>query len=198
MLDVMIMQHSDNKKGLRDVCRILYNDFGKKEIGYKEEDILRICGEVAGTDLSGFFKNYVYGTRDFLEPLQTCFDYLGIHLERKASAHVSESVYGFKTVDFGNYRKVSLIAPGSPAWNAGLSAGDEVLAVNGYSLKNDFHEWMTYFKSEQMVLTVSSGSVLKKMFLTTDMKKSLWFEQLKLSITDTNSGCFDEWLSLNK
>jgi predicted metalloprotease with PDZ domain len=198
MLDVMIMQHTHNKKGLRDVCRVLYNEFGKKDVGYTEQDIIRICGEVAGTNFSGFFKSYVYGNDDFMPPLQSCFDYLGIQLERKASAHVSESVFGFKTLDFGNNRKVSLIAPGSPAWNAGLSSGDEVLAVNGYTLKNDFHDWMHYFKQENMELTVSSGSVLKKIFLTTGATKGLWFEQLKLDITGTNSGCFETWISLNK
>jgi predicted metalloprotease with PDZ domain len=198
MLDVTIMQHTENKKGLRDVCRILYNEFGKQEKGYTEKDIIRICGQVAGIDLSGFFKSYVYGTEDFTEPLQECFRYLGIEWERKPSPHISESAYGFKALDFGNNRKVSLIAPGSPAWEAGLSAGDEVLAVNGYTLRNDFYEWMTYFKAEDIELTVSSGSQLKKIFLTKKREKSSFFDQMKLSITGTHSDAFEQWITLNK
>lgn len=197
MLDVTIMQHTQNKKGLRDVCRILYNDFGKQEKGYTEEDIVSICGQVAGTDLSGFFKRYVYGTDDFTEPLEACFRYLGIEWERKPSSQISESVYGFKTLDFGNNRKVSLVAPGSPAWEAGLSAGDEVLAVNGYTLRNDFQEWMSYFKTENIELTVSSASQLKKIFLTNGERNSSYFNQMKLSITDAHSACFESWIHLN-
>jgi predicted metalloprotease with PDZ domain len=198
MLDVTIMRHTQNKKGLRDVCRILYNEFGKQEKGYAEQDIIRICEAVAGIDLSGFFKSYVYGTEDFTEPLEECFRYLGIEWERKPSPHINESAYGFKAVDFGNNRKVSLIAPGSPAWEAGLSVGDEVLAVNGYALRNDFYDWMMYFKAEDLELTVSSGSQLKKMFLTNKAKKSSFFDQMKLSITGTHSGAFEAWITLNK
>lgn len=198
MLDVTIMQHTKNEKGLREVCRILYNEFGKKDRGYTEQDLVRICGEVAGADLSAFFRDYVYGTQDFTAPLDECFQYLGIRLERRASPHVSEGVYGFKSLESGNNRKVSLIAPGSPAAEAGLSVGDEVLAVNGYTLRNDLYEWMNYFKEGNIELTVSSGSLLKKIFLTNKHTESSFFEQLKLSINDTRSGCFDLWLALNK
>ncbi len=200
MLDVNIMRLTENKKGLRDVCRILYNDFGKAGKGYTEQDIVRICGEVAGSDvwMSDFFRAYVYGTEDFTSLLQDCFNYLGITWERKPSPHINESRYGFKAIDFGNNRKVSLVVPGSPAWEAGLSAGDEVLAVNGYTLRNDFYEWMTYFKEENIELTVSSASHLKKIFLTNVKTKSSFFDQMKLSITGTHSGSFDAWISLNK
>ena len=173
MLDVKIMQHTQNTKGLRDVCRILYNEFGKKNKGYTEQDIIDICKKAAGADLSDFFNKYVYGTEDFTTPLQECFDYLGIDMQRHPSSHVCEALYGFKTVDFGNNRKVSLIAPDSPAWNAGLSVGDEILAVNNYTLKNDFNDWINYFKAEKVQLTVSSASELKNMFLTINTTKSI-------------------------
>ncbi len=200
MLDVNIMRLTGNKKGLREVCRILYNDFGKAGKGYTEQDIIRICGEVAGNAvwMSDFFRAYVYGTQDFTSLLQECFNYLGITWERKPSPHINESYYGFKAIDSGNNRKVSLVAPGSPAWEAGLSAGDEVLAVNGYTLRNDFYEWMTYFKEEDIELTVSSASHLKKIFLTHGKTKSSFFDQMKLSITDTHSGSFEAWITLNK
>ncbi|MES2132633.1 MAG: PDZ domain-containing protein [Bacteroidota bacterium] len=198
MLDVKIMQHTQNKKGLRDVCRVLYHEFGKKNRGYTEQDIIDICKSTAGADLSGFFNKYVYGTDDFTTPLQESFDYLGIEMQRHPSSHVCESLYGFKTVDFGNNRKVSLIAPDSPAWNAGLSVGDEILAVNNYTLKNDFNDWINYFKAEKIQLTVSSASELKNMFLTINSTKSSFFDHFKLSINNSKSGCFEEWISLNK
>lgn len=200
MLDVNIMRLTEHKKGLRDVCRMLYNEFGKKDKGYTEQDMIRICGEVAGSDvwMSDFFRAYVYGTEDYTAPLQDCFNYLGITWERKPSSHVSEALYGFKTLDFGNNRKVSLVAPGSPAMVAGLSAGDEILAVNGYTLRNDFSDWMSYFKEGNIELTIASGSHLKKIFLTNKPGESSWFEQMKLTITDTHSGAFEHWIGLNK
>ncbi len=48
MLDVLIMKHTNNAKGLKDVCRKLYNDFGKQQKGYTEQDVISICEEMAG------------------------------------------------------------------------------------------------------------------------------------------------------
>jgi predicted metalloprotease with PDZ domain len=197
MLDVKIMQYSKGTQGLKDVCRVLYNDFGKKGRGYTERDIKDICGDFAGGLLGDFFTDYVYGNKDFSVPLKECFDYLGIDMVKSPSVHSNEAVFGFKTVDFGNNRKVSLIAPESPAANAGLGIGDEVIAVNGYTFKNDFNEWMNYFKNESIELTVSSNSVLKKLILTHKSPGSSFFEQYKLKIKDADTESFKQWIELN-
>jgi len=197
MLDVQIMKHSGNTKGLRDVCRALYH-LGREGRGYTEQDIRRMCTDAAGADLSDFFERYVYGTIDFTGLLEETFAYLGIVWERKVSPHLCESRYGFKTIDAGNSRKVSLLAPGSPALLAGLSAGDEILAVNGYALRGDFNEWMSYFGDETIELSVVSAGRLKTMFLTSPSPASSFFEQMKLTITDTYSDGFTAWLNLNK
>jgi predicted metalloprotease with PDZ domain len=197
MLDVLIMKHSNNQKGLRDVCRELYNDFGKKQKGYSEKDLIAICEKMTGTSLKEFFDNYVYGTEDFEVPLQECFDYLDIELIKSPSLLISESNYGFKTIDFGNNRKVSLIAPHSPSWEAGLSIGDEIIAVNGYTLKNDFNDWMNYFKDVDIELVVSSNQQLKAIKLLKNVKPVSYFDVLKLKQKDNSSIHFLKWITLN-
>jgi len=106
MLDVQIMKHTNNQKGLSDVCRELYNEFGKKNKGYSEQDIIATCEKMAGVSLKDFFDKYVYGTEDFDVPLTECFNYLEIDFVKTPSAVLSESAYGFKTLDFGLNRKV--------------------------------------------------------------------------------------------
>ncbi|MBI3520971.1 MAG: M61 family metallopeptidase [Bacteroidetes bacterium] len=197
MLDVLIMKHTANQKGLRDVCRELYNEFGKKNRGYSEQDIISVCEKIAGTSLKEFFDKYVYGTEDFEVPLSECFSYLDIEFIKSPNLLISDSVYGFKTVDFGNNRKVSLIAPYSPAWKAGLSIGDEILAVNGYTLKNDFSEWMNYFKDSEIELTVSSNQELKTIKLVKSSKPATYFDTIKLKQKVTDSVSFASWLKLN-
>ncbi len=197
MLDVKIMQHTNNTKGLKEVCRVLYNEFGKKNTGYTEQDIIRICEKVAGASFGDFFKDYVYGNKDFSVPLKECFGYLGIDMVKSPSVHLNEAVFGFKTVDFGNNRKVSLIAPESPAWEAGLGIGDEILAVNGYTFKNDFNEWINYFKNEDIELTVSSNSILKKIFLPEKELKNSFFEHYTLKLQEGHSKKFYQWIKLN-
>lgn len=197
MLDVTIMKHTNNTKSLRDVCRVIYNEFGKKHKGYSENDIITICETFAGTSLKDFFANYVYGNANFETPLNECFAYLDIEMQKTPSQHVCETVYGFKTIDFGNNRKVSLIAPYSPSWDAQLSIGDEILAVNGYTLKNDFNDWMTYFKDEAIELTISSNQQLKTIKVLNSEKKLSYFDTFKLKQKGTTSFNFNKWILLN-
>jgi predicted metalloprotease with PDZ domain len=197
MLDIQIMKHTNNQKGLRDVCRELYNEFGKKNRGYSEQDIIATCEKMAEVSLKEFFDKYVYGTEDFDVPLSECFNYLDIDFVKTPSAVLSESVYGFKTIDFGTNRKVSLIAPYSPSWKAGLSIGDEIIAVNGYTLKNDFNDWMNYFKDSEIELTISSNQQLKSIKLVKDSKPITYFDLLKLKQQDKSSQNFTKWLKLN-
>ncbi len=197
MLDVYIMKHSENKHSLRDVCRTLYNDFGKKNKGYTEENIKELCNSFAGVSLKDFFDKYVYGTDDFETPLNECFSYLDIELIRSKSNHVSESVYGFKTIDFGMNRKVSLVAPYSPSWKAGLSIGDEILAINGITFKNDFNDWMTYFEDLDIELMVSSSQKIKHIKLLKSSRPTTYFDTIKLKQKDELSTHFAIWLNSN-
>ncbi|MBP8033309.1 MAG: M61 family metallopeptidase [Bacteroidia bacterium] len=197
MLDVQIMRHTSNQKGLSDVCRELYNEFGKKHKGYSEQDIIATCEKMAGVSLKDFFDQYVYGTEDFDVPLKECFNYLEIDFIKTPSVVLSESAYGFKTLDFGLNRKVSLIAPYSPSWKAGLSIGDEIIAVNGYTLRNDFNDWMNYFKDSDIELTVSSNQQLKTLKLVKSSKPVTYFDSLKLKQVDIKSNNFASWIKLN-
>jgi predicted metalloprotease with PDZ domain len=197
MLDILIMKHSKNQKGLRDVCRELYNQFGMLQKGYSEKDIIDLCEKAAGISLKSFFESYVYGTDDFETPLKECFNYIDIELVKLSSTQISESVFGFKTLDIGLNRKISLIAPYSPCWKAGLSIGDEIIAVNGYTLKNDFNDWMLYFKDADIELTVSSNQQLKTIKLTKSTKAITYFDTLKLTQKMTNSDTFERWLVVN-
>jgi predicted metalloprotease with PDZ domain len=197
MLDVLIMKHTGNQKSLRDVCRILYNEFGKLNKGYAEADIIALCEKTAGIPLGDFFNRYVYGTEDFEPQLMECFSYLDIAMVKTPAQHINESVYGFKTLDFGYNRKVSLVAPYSPAWKAGLGIGDEIISVNGYTLKNDFNEWVNYFGEAGIELTVSSNQHLKSVKLERSAKPVTYFDNIKLKLTNQDSANFNAWLKLN-
>ena len=127
MLDVMIMEATQNKKSLRDVCRKLYNDFGKKNKGYTKEDIIALCEEVAGKDLKEFFHKFVFSANDYDEGLVPCFNYLGIDFQKSQNQNLNERDFGFKIIELGNLTKVGLVAPYSPSWKAGLFNNDDIL-----------------------------------------------------------------------
>ena len=199
MLDVKILQATQNKRSLRDVCVLLFDRFGKKGMGYTENSIIDLVNEVSGIDLSDFFKNFVYAPQDFEVVLNLCFEYLGIEFVKEASASICEHKYGFKVIDNGPNNKVSLVAPYSPAWKAGLFNGDEILAVNGIILKNNFNNWLNYFDDkDEIILTVNSAEQLKTISLQKDKKGNTYFINpiLKLKNNESEQKVnFNAWIA---
>lgn len=198
MLDVKIMQASAGKKRLRDVCVLLYERFGKKATGYTEQNIIELVNEVSGQNFSDFFEKYVYTPSDFEEPLLEAFAYLGIDFIKSSSIQTCENDFGFKVTDNGHYSRITLVAPYSPAWKAGLFAGDEILAVSGMMLKNNLNSWLNYFKTAgEIVLTVNSGEQLKTLVLQKDKKGNAWFFNPVLKLKgEKESPEFSEWKQL--
>ncbi len=188
MLDILILKNTSNQRSLKDVCRILYNDFGKKQKGYSEGDIIAICEKIAGISLKDFFDKYVYGTENFEPQLTECFNYVGLEMHKVHSHHANEKVFGFKVVEHPHSHhqtKVTLIAPYSPAWKEGLSINDDILAVNGHTLKNDLNEWLNYFNGEAVDLLITSGGKIKTLHLKPAEKKTYYFDTYKLKFIET-------------
>jgi predicted metalloprotease with PDZ domain len=189
MLDVLIMEATENGKSLQDVMLVLYNDFYKKGKGYSEQDILSIVHNVSGKDFDTFFTKYVYGLEEYEEQLKYCFNYLGIELIKKPANAFYERYLGFKAIDNNGTKKVSLIAPYSPAWKAKLSPNDEIIAVNGFHLKNDLNQWLSHFnkKNENLILTLFLTQKLNKLNLVAILNANiLKYTLLKLLIAAQN------------
>jgi predicted metalloprotease with PDZ domain len=189
MLDVKIMEATNDKKSLRDVCVLLYERFGKLNKGYSEQDIIHLVNEVSGKDFTDFFKLYVYSPADFEIPLKECFEYLEIEFSKEKNAHDNEHYFGFKVIEHGHIEKVSLVAPYSPAWKAGLFAGDEIIAINGIILKNNFYGWVHYFSQQnEITLTINSNEHLKTLKLEKDKKGNSYFFNPVLQLKSEKNG----------
>lgn len=164
MLDVLIMKHSSNKNNLQTVMKNLYDNFYKKQKGYTEQDFTNTCSTAAGIDLQDFFTKYVYGLEVYEPMLHECAGYIGLELHKQHAATFYERYLGFKGTEVAHHKKVSMIAPYSPAWKANLSINDEIIAINGFMLKNDLNHWLTYFHQKEgaCILTVNSSNYLKE------------------------------------
>jgi predicted metalloprotease with PDZ domain len=182
------MEATENTKSLQDVMLVLYNDFYKKGKGYSEHDILSIVHNVSGKDFDAFFTKYVYGLEEYEEQLKYCFNYLGIELIKKPATTFYERYLGFKVIDLSGIKKVSLITPYSPAWKAKLSPNDEIIAVNGFQIKNDLNQWLSHFnkKNDKLTLNVISNSEIKQIEFGSDFKRE-YFEIYALEIVNSSN-----------
>jgi predicted metalloprotease with PDZ domain len=176
MLDTKILQATNNQKSLRDVCVLLYTRYGKQNKGYTESDIIAVVSEVMGQAADAFFKEMVYEAVDYETGISQTFEYLGWHLVKQASVHVNENVFGFKAIDNNGFAKVSLVAPYSPAWQAGLFQGDDILAVNKHVLRNNLQHWLNYHAADESIrLTVNKADTLHEIVLKKDPKGRTFF-----------------------
>lgn len=113
----------------------------------------------------------MYSPNDFEEPLIEAFNYLGFDLIKELNPFISEQQFGFKTIENGLFSKITLVAPYSPAWKAGLFNGDEIMSVNGIMLKNNLNSWLQYFiNTESISLVVNSNEQIKTINLQKDKK----------------------------
>ena len=125
-LDLTLRKESDGRISLDDVMRALWQRFGKTGVGVGDDDIRQIAEELSGCDLKRFFSEAIHGTRDL--PLKKLLAPFGIGLGWEKAKAPS---LGVKTSADGNELKLATVYDGSPAQQAGLAAGDVLLAING-------------------------------------------------------------------
>ncbi|WP_228290886.1 M61 family metallopeptidase [Shewanella cyperi] len=127
-LDFSLLQDSKLKHSYRDVHRRLYSDFALPK-SYGSEDIKTILGALSGKDYGPWWQQHIQS------PLALNFD----ELLSRAGLRLS---YGkepkFKPkagmVVSGNSLVLESVQRDSAAWQAGLVAGDELLAINDLKL----------------------------------------------------------------
>ncbi|PVY39207.1 M61 family metallopeptidase [Pontibacter virosus] len=136
LLDLQLRRATGNKANLDTVMRHLWEDFGKRGIGYTEEDYRRLVLRVGGEDFDRYFEQYINGTAPIEDALDEALRYVGCTLKAEENAMLYEGLFGFKIVADAQATKVTAIAPDSPASTA-LSVEDELVAVNGRKIEQN-------------------------------------------------------------
>lgn len=165
VLDLLIRGKTNGKASLDDVMRRMYEDFYLKSAnatyylrgrGYKNEDFERIVAEVAGADMSDFFKRYVRGVET--PPYEEAFAQVGLRFVREPRLRVSIGI----TADdeYEANLKVAGMRSDSPAAAAGLEVGDIITTFGGVKLtpENFLKTLARYKPGDRVLLTLQRNS----------------------------------------
>ena len=130
-LDLTIRR--DSRLSLDDVMRALWNEYGRRGIGVPEGGVEAAAERVTGLDLKAFFTQAVHGTADL--DLATLFSDFAIEMKLRAASvrkegDAAESSLGAR-IGGGADAVLQQVFDGGAARQAGLSAGDIVIAVDG-------------------------------------------------------------------
>jgi len=165
ILDLEIRRITQNKSSLDTVMLRLWEDFGKKNIGYTEADYERLVEETTHTTFTEYFQNIIYGTAPLPAYLEKALSYVGCTLNTQINLTLSEGKFGFKTTVKENILQVSGIAPHSPA-AAVLSLEDELIAINGRRIEGNFTILLS--QAETLELTLFRNKMLRQVTLIPD------------------------------
>ena len=132
LLDLEIRKQSKGARSLDDVMRALYGEFFKKGRNYTPADFQKVSETAAGTSLETFFAKYVRG-REELE-YNSALAAAGLRLDTGGPAGpgkpVEKAWLGADLADENGRLIVKRVYAGSPAYEQGLNAGDQILALN--------------------------------------------------------------------
>lgn len=131
LLDLEIRRRRNGKGSLDDVMRALFQRFPAESDGFAEEDFVSIASEVAGCDLTPFFAAAVHGTDEL--DFESALAPFGLRLERKTPSPLRvRDFIGARMRKGDGTLRIDTVEAGSPAARAGLSAKDEVVALDGF------------------------------------------------------------------
>jgi predicted metalloprotease with PDZ domain len=148
LLDAKIRRATQGKASLDDVLRRAYPRFSGPH-GFRSDDFRAVAEEVAGTDLGPWFHSVLKTTEelDYREAL----DWYGLRFtESKKKEEDDEDRPGWlgAETDFqGGKLVVTQVKRGTPAFEAGLNAGDEILAIGDYRVPGTADGWKERLKS---------------------------------------------------
>jgi predicted metalloprotease with PDZ domain len=165
VMDAKIRKATNNKRGIEEVMKRLYYNFAQNNKGYTEKDFIDQLENICGYSFQDFFNDYVHGTTPYETILLEALDLIGLELIQTPSNSYSEANLGVKTVNQSNHLIISAIYPGSPAEMAGLSLGDELIAVNKIKLNNDLDACLNYFDASSKTLSFFRNGKLLQIIL---------------------------------
>lgn len=193
VLDLEIRQRSKNKYSLDDVMRTLYRRFPLSGKGYTVDDVRTIAEDLAGGSLQSLFDNYVFGTTAI--DWESTLRYAGLELQARDSER--KTWLGLQSSDHNGRARVWGVIAGSPAYDAGLDIGDEILAINGRLVRSsDLQERIAEFKpGEKVKITLFREDMLREFEVALRLQDVPPYRVVKSAQpTPLQKSIFESWL----
>ena len=193
LLDYKMLSESKLKHSYRDVHNELYKHY-KIPHGFTEEDVQSAIKAVTGEDYSNWWQENVHQVLkpDFNEMLNKA----GLRIDR---GDKTKSWSGLTAKSTNNGAIVTLVESDSPAWKAGLTTDDIIIAVEGLRLnEKDIDNRIKNFKAgETIEITYFRRDVLQTTKITLGEKpeKKLSVKTVKKP-SKKQKAFFEAWVGM--
>ncbi|NKF50230.1 M61 family metallopeptidase [Shewanella sp. WXL01] len=162
-LDLDLIETTEQQVTYRDVHRALYRDF-KIPKGFTVADVKNILKDISGKDYQAWWQEYVDAPKalDF----DTLLAQAGLKANYPKDKHTIDA--GITLSSKHDDLTISHVRRDGPAWQAGVIAGDEVVAINGLKVTaSGFSKRLEDFKDgDEVKLTIFKNDRLTDVELT--------------------------------
>ncbi len=140
-LDLMLRDATGGKTSLDDLMRSLWQRYGRCNVGVPEDGLFTLASELGGAAAGERLRQWVEGTDD--PDLVSLLATVGVELHLRSADSAKDKggkpstrdqallVLGVRLANDGDSARLAVVFEGSGAAEAGLSAGDELFAVDG-------------------------------------------------------------------
>ena len=158
LLDLLIRDRTQGNKSFDDVLVAMWEQFGKAEIGFTETQLQQVIESIANQDLTEFYDRYIHGVEEL--PFNDYFAAVGIEL-KSINTHNIPSLGIIVKSEHGK-EMIKSVTSNSPAQLAGVDAGDQLLAIDGFKISADrlTDRLKSYQVGQKIELTIFHGDRL--------------------------------------
>lgn len=204
LLDAKIRQVTNGAKSLDDVMRAAFARYSG-EHGYTESDFIGVLNTVTGTDLTPWYDHNIKHAVQF--DYQPMLDWYGLRFmppEKPAKEMLPNGLeppdqprgwLGLETQVKNGRVFVATVLAGTPAYDAGLYPGDELVGINGFRVEHDPASLtQTYHPGDQVELLISRRDQLLTLPATLGVKpEATWRLEVRSDATPEQKAHLEAW-----
>lgn len=202
-IDLKIRQLTGNKKSLDDVMRTLWQNYQQQGQGISETEIQKIVCQIADRDLNEFLDQMINKRVEL--PLQELLQSVAVNLEFRSSGGQTDKggkennellacSIGVNVKETNPGLQIVSVTENGAAQHAGLSAGDEIIAINDLRVSMESYQaWLKWSEvGSHQRLTVFRRDELMNLdvvLLQPDLDTAV------LTIMDEENKSLKDWLN---
>lgn len=193
LLDARLRRASASTRTLDDLMRLALERFSER--GFTPDQFKALAADMAGVPLDAFFRQTVESTDelDYAEPL----DWFGLRFKPPEEARTGGVIGCVTRVDNGRLL-VTRVPRETPAWNSGLSADDEIVAIDDFRVRPDqlSQRLENYRAGDKVSILVARRDLLMRIELVLGVEPERWQLEIRPRASDAQKQNLAHWLGL--
>lgn len=199
LLDFSILEKTQLEKSYRDVHSRLYQDY-KIPKSFDEQDVLTILKQLTSTDYTAWWQDNIHGVvdTDFKQLLAKAG--LAMSYGDDDEAIKQKAWTGIQTQKTDNGLKIISVEKNSPAWQAGLTLDDIIVAVDGLRMAdNDLSTRLQNFNAnDRLSITFfRRDELVTRMIILAEMPASPLKIIAMPNATEAQQAFFKAWTGID-